>query len=237
VTALSIEDLHAGYGETRVLSGLSLSVDEGTVHALVGRNGAGKTTTLRSVMGAVVPDSGRIVYGETDVTDIEPTATAKLGIGFVPEERRVFPGLTVAENLKIAGHGGAEVDHEWSVRDVFDSFERLQERKGQRATTLSGGEQQMLAIARALVAGADLLLLDEPTEGLAPTIVQQVEDIVTDLRDEGITVLLVEQNLAAALAVADRVSILDHGEVVFEGTPAELEDRPDVRDRHLGVSL
>jgi len=234
---LSVDGLRAGYGETEVLSDVTLDAREGEVVALVGRNGAGKTTTLRSVVGSLTPRGGTVTYGGRDITGLSPTETARLGIGLVPEERRVFPGLTVRENLKMGQYGGSDDARRRSVDEVFATFENLDERRDSRGTDLSGGEQQMLAIARALVAGADLLLLDEPTEGLAPLIVERVQELIEDLNEEGITVLLVEQNVAVATALADRVFVLDQGRIVFEGTPEELADAEDVRDRHLGVSL
>jgi len=234
---LSVDGLRAGYGETEVLSGVSIDVEEGEIVALVGRNGAGKTTTLRSVVGSLTPWAGTITYDGEDVTGLSPTAIARRGIGLVPEERRVFPGLTVRENLKMGQYGGSDEARRRSVDDVFETFENLDERRDSRGTDLSGGEQQMLAVARALVAGADLLLLDEPTEGLAPLIVERVADLIEELNDEGITVLLVEQNVAVATELADRVFVLDQGHIVFEGTPEELAENEEIRDRHLGVSL
>jgi len=239
VSLLELEGVHAGYGETEVLSGVTMDVEEGEVVTLVGRNGVGKTTTLRSIVGVVQATEGEIRFRGEDITGSSSEAVARDGIGFVPEERRVFPGLTVTENLKMGRFGGADTDHRRSVDDIWelDAFENLRERKQSRGTDLSGGEQQMLAIARALVAGADLLLLDEPTEGLAPIIVERVADLVRELNEEGITVLLVEQNVAVASALADRVYILDKGNIVYEGTPEELDADEAVRDRHLGVSM
>nr|WP_303648685.1 ABC transporter ATP-binding protein [Haloarchaeobius litoreus] len=236
---LELDDVHGGYGETEVLSGVTMDVEEGEVVTLVGRNGVGKTTTLRSIVGVVQPTAGEIRFRGEDITESSSEAVARDGIGFVPEERRVFPGLTVTENLKMGRFGGADTAHRRSVEDIWelDAFENLRERKHSRGTDLSGGEQQMLAIARALVAGADLLLLDEPTEGLAPIIVERVADLVRELNEEGITVLLVEQNVAVASALADRVYILDKGTIVYEGTPEELDADEEVRDRHLGVSM
>jgi branched-chain amino acid transport system ATP-binding protein len=239
VSLLELEDVHGGYGETEVLSGVTMDVEEGEVVTLVGRNGVGKTTTLRSIVGVVEPTAGEIRFRGDDITNSSSETVARDGIGFVPEERRVFPGLTVTENLKMGRFGGADTAHRRNVEDIWelDAFENLRERKNSRGTDLSGGEQQMLAIARALVAGADLLLLDEPTEGLAPIIVERVADLVRELNEEGITVLLVEQNVAVASALADRVYILDKGNIVYEGTPEELDADEDVRDRHLGVSM
>ena len=234
---LAVEGLCAGYGETEVLDDVSLEVPAGEVVALVGRNGAGKTTTLRAIMGSVPAREGTVRFRGEPITDLDPEPTVRRGIGIVPEERRVFPGLTVAENLKLGTIGGGDADHGRSVGEVLDAFDELADRRDAQGQHLSGGEQQMLAVGRTLVAGADLLLLDEPTEGLAPMIVDRVTDLVRELNADGITVLLVEQNLAVAMELADRIYVIDQGEIVFEGTPDELGANPDVRDRHLGVSL
>ena len=234
---LAVEGLCAGYGETEVLDDVSLEVPAGEVVALVGRNGAGKTTTLRAIMGSVPAREGTVRFRGEPITDLDPEPTVRRGIGIVPEERRVFPGLTVAENLKLGTIGGGDADHGRSVGEVLDTFDELADRRDAQGQHLSGGEQQMLAVGRTLVAGADLLLLDEPTEGLAPMIVDRVTGLVRELNADGITVLLVEQNLAVAMELADRIYVIDQGEIVFEGTPDELEANPDVRDRHLGVSL
>ncbi len=236
---LSVENLRAGYGETEVLSGVSLDVPDGEIVALIGRNGVGKTTTLRSITGAVTPTAGTIRFDGEDISDLSPVETAKRGISLVPEERRVFPGLSVRENLAVGTLGGSDSAHRKSVEDVLSAgaFENLRERQDSRGTDLSGGEQQMLSIARALVCGADLLMLDEPTEGLAPLIVERVEALVRELNEDGITVLLVEQNVAVTLSLADRVYLLDQGKIVFEGTPEELEADEELMDRHLGISV
>jgi branched-chain amino acid transport system ATP-binding protein len=234
---LEVSGLHAGYGETEVLRGVDLDVGDDEVLALVGRNGVGKTTTLRSIVGSIRPWEGTVTYDGEDVTRLGPEQTVRRGIGIVPEERRMFPDLTVMENLRVSEYGGGESVHRRSIADVLDTFGNLDERRESLAKHLSGGEQQMLAIARALVAGADLLLLDEPTEGLAPLIVQQVADLVAEISEEGIGVLLVEQNVAVALELADRVAILDRGEVVYTGTPDELDEDEGVLDRHLGVTV
>ena len=236
---LSVENVDAGYGETQVLRGLSLSIDEGEIVSLVGRNGAGKTTTLRTINGILSPTSGSVVYRGEDISTLDATATAKRGISLVPEERQIFPELSVLENLRLAAFGGAEDDdaHAISVDEALDTFENLAERVNNPGSSLSGGEQQMLAIARALVAGADLMLLDEPTEGLAPYIVQDVVDIIEDLNERGITVLLVEQNVHVSLELADRNYVIDRGQIVWEGTSAALEENREILDRHLGVSV
>jgi len=235
---LSVRDLRAGYGETEVLRGVSFDVEEGEIVALVGRNGVGKTTTLRAITGAIAPRGGAVRYQGRSIGDAGPTATAKRGVGLVPEERRVFPGLTVAENLQVGATGGAEGDAlQRSVEAVLDTFENLADRRDNRGADLSGGEQQMLAIGRALTAGADLLLLDEPTEGLAPLIVDRVVEAVRSINDDGVTVLLVEQNVAVALDLADRVVVMDDGRIVHEAPAAELREDDAVLDRHLGVTL
>lgn len=234
---LSLRDVEAGYGETTVLDGVTLDVDEGETVALIGRNGVGKTTTLRSILGAVTPTAGQITYDGEDITTLDPVETVKRGVGLVPEERRVFPGLSVEENLRIGSYGGSDTPNRRSVDEVLDTFENLARRRESRGVDLSGGEQQMLSVGRALVAGADLLMLDEPTEGLAPLIVERVADLIEEINDEGITVLLVEQNVSVALDLADRVYILDKGEVVYEGVPEELEADESILDRYLGVSV
>ena len=234
---LEIDGLAAAYGETRVLEDVSLSVSRGEVASLIGRNGAGKTTTLRCVLGSLQPIGGRITYAGTDVTNLSSTEIARLGVALVPEDRRIFPGLTVRENLALAGYGGSDEASRWTIEEVLSVFESLADREGSRGAQLSGGEQQMLAIARALVAGADLLLLDEPTEGLAPYVVRRVEELITDLNDAGVTILLVEQNVRVALDVADRHYVLDRGRVVYEGSTTDLDADESVLDRHLGVGI
>lgn len=233
---LSLANVRAGYGQTEVLRDVSLSVDPGEVVSLIGRNGAGKTTTLRTVVGSVDPTAGTVTYRGEDITGCSPVDAARRGIALVPEERRVFPGLTVRENLKIGVLGGRDAPDRRGVDDVLNVFDSLKDRQGSLGSQLSGGEQQMLAIARALVTGPDLLLLDEPTEGLAPFVVRRVEELVRELNEDGLTVLLVEQNVQVALDLADRHHVLDRGEIVYTGTTADLESDEAVLDRHLGVS-
>ena len=230
---LSIEDLQAGYGDTPVLHGVSMRIDRGEVVSLIGRNGAGKTTTLRSIMGVLKPSAGRIVLDGEDVTDRADYEKARSGIRYVPEDRQVFPDLTVEENLRV---GAIDSDDGiFTIDEVYDRFPRLRERRGQPASHLSGGEQQMLVIARALLGPTKLLLLDEPSEGLAPQIVRDVLDIVESIAARGVTILLVEQNVRAAMAVADRHYVINKGELVFEGTTGELDADEEVKERHLGV--
>lgn len=234
---LSMEGVTAGYDETTVLRELSLSVDPGEVVSLVGRNGAGKTTTLRTINGILHPTAGTVRFDGTDISALDPAQTASQGISLVPEERQIFPELSVMENLRLAQIGGSDDADSLTIDETLEMFENLQERTNNSGSSLSGGEQQMLAIARALVAGADLILLDEPTEGLAPYIVQDVIDIVDALNQRGITVLLVEQNVHVALELADRNYVIDQGEIVWEGSSEELEDNAAILDRYLGVNV
>jgi branched-chain amino acid transport system ATP-binding protein len=234
---LSIEGVDAGYGETQVLRDLSMHVEKGEVVSLVGRNGAGKTTTLRTINGILHPTAGSVWYRGKDISTVDATGTAVRGVSLVPEERQIFPELTVLENLRLADHGGSDDAHSVSIDEALGMFENLEGRTDNDGSSLSGGEQQMLAIARALVAGADLMLLDEPTEGLAPYIVEDVVGIIADLNDRGITVLLVEQNVQVGLDLADRNYVINQGEIVWEGTSTELENSQRVLDRYLGVSV
>lgn len=230
---LSVEDIHASYGQTPVLNGVSLSVEDGEVASLIGRNGAGKTTTLRTIMGIVRPDSGVVRFNGEEITGLPEYRTTRKGIRYVPEDRQVFPDLSVTENLQMGTISGG--NPLFTVDEVFERFPRLRERRGQSGSQLSGGEQQMLAIARALLSETSLLLLDEPTEGLAPQIVADVLDIITTISQEGVTVLLVEQNIRAALTVAENHHIIDRGQIVYEGTSDELVSDDDIQQRYLGV--
>ena len=229
---LSLTGVRAGYDLTEVLRGVEMTVEEGSVVSLVGRNGVGKTTTLRAIVGNVTPTAGTVTFDGGDITQLPTERTIQRGITFVPEDRRVFPGLSVRENIEMGrlGAGG-----ETSVDEVLETFENLKEREDSYGSVLSGGEQQMLAIARALVADPELLLLDEPTEGLAPYIVRDIEDIIRKLNDQGITVLLVEQNIPVALDVSEYTYILGKGRIVHEGPAAAVREDTDVLDRHLGV--
>ncbi|MFB6167593.1 MAG: ABC transporter ATP-binding protein [Haloferacaceae archaeon] len=245
---LSVENVDAYYGESHILRELSLRVEEGEVCALLGRNGAGKTTTLRSISGTRPPDvrEGRVRFKGEEITSLSPERVSMRGISLVPEERRIFPELTVAENLHLAevyrnatnlvGGEAVSAEHErMSMEAIFEEFPRLDERRTQSAGTLSGGEQQMLAIARALRQNTDLLMLDEPYEGLAPQIIQNVERAIERISDAGTTILLVEQNAAAAIKIADRAYVVDQGEIVFDGTAEELRNDEETRQRYLGV--
>jgi len=216
--ALIAEGLHTYYGKSHILHGIGLEAAEGQVTALLGRNGAGKTTTLRSLMGLTPPRQGRITIFGTQTNGWPPSRVAALGIGYVPEGRRIFPNLTVDENLLVP----LERPGPWTPASVYRLFPRLVERRGSRGRQLSGGEQEMLSIARALLLNPKLLILDEPSQGLAPLIVREVFRIVAQMRAEGITVLLVEQNVRMSLEIADHAYVLDDGHVVYSGTAREL---------------
>jgi branched-chain amino acid transport system ATP-binding protein len=233
---LSLENVQAGYGLTQVLQGVTLDVEDGGVVSLVGRNGVGKTTTLRSIVGNISPSGGTITFDGEDITSMSTEETIQQGIAFVPEERRIFPELTVRENIEM-GRIGVDASDGPSVDDILDMFENLGEREDSHGSVLSGGEQQMLAIGRALTADPDLLLLDEPTEGLAPYVVRQIEEIIEDLHDQGITILVVEQNIPVALDVSDYTYILEKGKIVHEGPTDDVREDQDVLDEHLGVGL
>jgi len=235
---LEIRDLHSYYGEAYVLRGVGLSVPEGKVVALLGRNGMGKTTMIRSIMGLRPPTvrKGSVSFRGQPLTGKSPDQIARLGIGLVPQGRRVFPSLTVSEHLDICPQRPVlSGRNAWTRDRVFQLFPRLAERRGHRGQQLSGGERQMLAIALALMLNPDLILMDEPTVVLAPVMVKHVEEAVQTMRAEGISILLVEQNLVSALAVTDVVHILEAGSIVFSGLPKELTANKAVMHRHLGV--
>src|ERR1700691_5453557 len=234
---LEIESVHAYYGESHILQGVSLLVAPGEIVCLLGRNGAGKPTTILTVMGYLQPRRGRIRYNNRDVVGLPPYAVARLGFGFVPQERGIFPSLTVRENLTVFARDGRVRDDAagWTLARIFDVFPVLLERQRNLGFQLSGGEQQMLSIARALMLNPDILLLDEPSEGLAPMIVQQIVDVLAKLKDEGLGILLVEQNLRAALAVGDRHYVMNKGEICFSGSAADLESNDLVLRNYLSV--
>ncbi len=232
---LDLDDVHAYYGEAHILQGVSIRVGEGEVVTLIGRNGAGKTTTLRSIMGLIPPRRGRIRFLGEDITTRGPHRIARGGIAWVPEERRVLPNLTVLENLRLGRLGGGRDHGAESFDEVFEFFPRLRERIAHKGRFLSGGEQQMLAIARGLVARPRLMLVDEPTEGLAPLLVQNLTDILGEISRRGTTILLVEQTLEVALALSHRLYVMDQGRIQFEGTPDALRRDPAIQQRFLGV--
>ena len=225
--ALKAEDIHTFYGKSHILHGVSLEVREGEIVALLGRNGAGKTTTLRSLIGLNPPRQGRVTLFGADVTGFPPYRIAETGVGYVPEGRRIFANLTVEENLLVP----VERPGAWTVGRIFETFPRLAERRTSKGGQLSGGEQEMLAIARALLLNPKLLMLDEPSQGLAPLIVEDVFKIVVAARREGLSVLLVEQNVRAAVEIADRAYVLDDGRIVYQGDAREFgSDERRVRE-------
>jgi branched-chain amino acid transport system ATP-binding protein len=228
---LEVRSINTFYGLGHILHGLSLSVAEGEVVALLGRNGAGKTTTLRSITGLTPPRSGEIRYQDRNIAGLKPNEVSRLGIALVPETRDIFSFLTARENLTIAERSGSR----WQIDTVLERFPGLKERMAHKGRELSGGEQQMLAIARALLTGPELLLLDEPSQGLAPLVVNAVMSTIQELKKERVSMLLVEQNAEMALRLADRVYVIDHGTVVFEGTPAALRADRQVTMTYLGV--
>jgi branched-chain amino acid transport system ATP-binding protein len=230
---LQVKNINTFYGKSHVIQGISLEVNEGELVSLLGRNGAGKTTTLRSIIGLTPPRSGNITYEGVDITQKKPFEICRAGIGYVPEDRRIFSTLTVVENLNIAVQ--KERQQQWDQERIFTLFPNLAERKRHRGKELSGGEQQMLAIARALMGNPSLLLLDEPTEGLAPLIIEELIQVIGRIKKEGVTVLLVEQNVESAFKVADRHYILEQGKVVYSGRNKELMEDKEVMLRYLSV--
>jgi branched-chain amino acid transport system ATP-binding protein len=228
---LRVEDIHTYYGDAYVLQGLSLEVGEGQIVGLLGRNGVGKTTLVSSIVGFNRPRRGRILFKGSDITRLNSFETVRNGMGLVPQGRRVFASLTVEENLRVAkSKTGA-----WNLKRVYELFPRLEERRRQRAKTLSGGEQQMLAIARGLMTDPDCLIMDEPSEGLAPIIIQAVWQAVSKLKQQGLSILLVEQNAALALQLVDHVHVMSKGRVVYSGTPKELWADEAVKSKYLGI--
>ena len=230
---LTVDDIHTAYGLSQVLFGVSLSVASGECVCLLGRNGVGKTTTMRSIMGLTPPGRGRIIWKGGDITGWAPYQVAQAGIGFVPEDRRIFADLTVWENLDVASRirGGAG----WTVERVYDLFPKLHELAGRHGGFLSGGEQQMLTIARTLMGNPELLLLDEPSEGLAPLVVEHLGQQIARLKQEGLTILLAEQNVEFSLGLADRVYVLEKGSIRFDGPATRL--RQDEALRHELLAL
>jgi len=232
---LEVEGINSFYGKAHVLRDLSLKVPEGEVVALLGRNGAGKSTTMKSVMQIVQTTSGTITFQGQDITSLPPHKIAKLGLGYVPEDRRVFTDLTVSENLLVGQQPKREGAVTWTHDMLFDLFPNLAERRNNRGKALSGGEQQMLTIARTLMGNPRFVLLDEPSEGVAPVIVEQMAKVIGQLKSEGLTILLSEQNLHFAQVVADRAVIIESGEQKFVGTLADLSAQPDIRDAYLAA--
>ncbi len=230
---LTLRDLHAYYGKSHILQGVGLTVGEGEVASLLGRNGVGRSTLVKAVMGEVAPQ-GSIRFREREIAGLPSHKIARLGLGYVPENRDVFPYLTVRQNL-LLGIKDMRRPGRWSIEQMLDLFPNLRERADSPAGVLSGGEKQMLTICRTLMGDPELVMIDEPTEGLAPLIVRQVGTLIAEIARSGISILLVEQKLSIALDISQRVYVMGHGRIVFEGTPQELRDTPAVREEWLEV--
>ncbi|MEL6962967.1 MAG: ABC transporter ATP-binding protein [Pseudomonadota bacterium] len=232
---LELSELNSYYGQAHILHDLGFFVATGEVVSLLGRNGAGKTTTMKSIMQLLPPRSGDVSFLGLNITGMPPHKVAKMGLGYVPEERRIFTDLTIDENLEVGRQPSRDGAFSWTAEALFDLFPNLKERRGNRGKELSGGEQQMLTIARTLMGNPKLLLLDEPSEGIAPVIVEQMADTILRLKAEGLSVIISEQNLHFARVVADRAIIIESGAKKFDGTFAELDQQPEVRDAYLSV--
>jgi branched-chain amino acid transport system ATP-binding protein len=230
---LEVADLHAYYGKSHILQGVTFAVGEAEIVSMLGRNGVGRSTTLKAIMGNV-PPHGAIVFRGRPIAGMRPFEIARLGLGYVPEDRAIFPSLTVRQNL-VLGQKGAREGGRWSMRDMFEIFPRLEERADVPAGVLSGGEQQMLTICRTLMGDPDLIMVDEPTEGLSPQMVERVGALLTQIAGRGVAILLVEQKLTIALAISKRLYVMGHGRIVFEGTPADLRANAAVRKEWLEV--
>ena len=230
---LEVHDIHTFYGEAYVLQGLSLTLEQGQILGLLGRNGVGKTTLVNSIVGFNPPRRGKIIFKGMDISQVSSFETVRGGMGLVPQGRRVFPSLSVEENLLVAARGIER--HGWDLERVYRLFPRLRERRNQRSRTLSGGEQQMLAIGRGLMTNPDCLIMDEPSEGLAPIIIQGVWEAIGKLRQEGLSILLVEQNASLALKLVDYVHVMSKGQVVYSAPPDELWANDQVKSSYLGI--
>ncbi len=234
---LKVDDIHTYYGDSYVLQGLSLEIAEGQVMAVLGRNGMGKTTLIRSIIGFMKPRKGKVTFDGTDITTLQPHEIVNLGVALVPQGRRIFPSLTVMENLLLGEKQGTagSSDEPWDMDRVLALFPRLKERLRNMGNQLSGGEQQMLAFARSLMTNPRMLLLDEPTEGLAPLLVRAMGETLSKLKESRLAILLVEQNMKFALGSCDYVHVLNRGRVVHSSTPGELADNEEIKSRFLGV--
>jgi len=230
---LDVQDVHTYYGDAYVLQGLSLQLEQGQILGLLGRNGVGKTTLVNSIVGFAPPRRGKILFKGTNITNTPSFAIIRSGMGLVPQGRRVFPTLSVEDNLVVAEQSVER--HGWNLKRVYALFPRLRERHSQRAKTLSGGEQQMLAIGRGLMTNPDCLIMDEPSEGLAPIIIQGLWEAIAKLKQEGLSILLVEQNAALALKLVDFVHVISKGRVVYSGKPGELWQNEEIKARFLGI--
>ena len=232
---LELESINTYYGRSHILFDVSLAVERGEVVSLIGRNGAGKSTTFRSIIGLNPPQQGRVTFRDKPLQGLRAYQICRQGIGFVPEDRRCFPDLTVRENLEVAARRQKQVASPWSIDKIYSFFPRLQEREKNRGSQLSGGEQQMLTIARTLMTNPELLLLDEPSEGLAPLIVRLLGEMILEIRKEGVTVLLAEQNLHFCARVADRGYVIDKGLVKYQGPMSDLLANEEVKQKYLAV--
>jgi branched-chain amino acid transport system ATP-binding protein len=237
MTMLEVKDIHSYYGKSHILQGVSMALNEGELVCLLGRNGVGKTTTLKSIMGLVRPSEGSIRFRGQELVGRQPYEVARLGVGYVPEDRRIFRSLTVHENLLmgIKDAKNAAKEGGWTVERVYEKFPKLKDRRDNKGGHLSGGEQQMLTVARTLMGNPKLILVDEPTEGLAPLIVKDVLEMLAAVRNSGVTVLMVEQNFKASIKVADRFYIMGKGQMVFEGGTEALLAAEEVRKNYLEV--
>jgi branched-chain amino acid transport system ATP-binding protein len=231
---LELIDIHTYYGQSQVLWGISLKVDKGSVVALLGRNGMGKTTIIHSIIGFTPPRQGKVIFRGEDISHLDPYRIPLRGVALVPQGRCIFPSLSVKENLILAARGGKSTEA-WTLNRVYSLFPVLKERANLKGTLLSGGEQQMLAIARALMTNPQLILMDEPSEGLAPLIIRELGNTIKQLQKSGLSILLVEQNIHLALAVADYVYVINKGVIVYESTPQELKNNQEIQSIYLGI--
>lgn len=233
---LELENVNTYYGMSHILQGVSFEVPEGQCTALLGRNGAGKTTTVHSVAGLTPPQEGKITFREKDISNLPPYKISKLGIGLIPQGRRIFPSLTIRENLSMSARvGGGNGREPWTLERVYALFPALEERESNMGDEISGGQQQMLAIGRSLMTNPEFILMDEPSEGLAPTIIEQVGDISLTLKETGLSILIVEQNVALACRVADEILVMNKGQIVWQGRPDELLSDKVIQQKYLGV--
>ncbi len=232
---IEVKGIDSFYGKAQILSDLSFSIGAGEVVSILGRNGAGKTTTMKSIMQLVRPRNGSVTFNGTEVVGLPPYKVAKMGLGYVPEERRIFTDLTILENMEVGRQPAREGVPEWTIDLLFELFPNLSERRNNRGKALSGGEQQMLTIARTMMGNPTCLLLDEPSEGIAPVIVEQMAETIMQIKKQQLTVVLSEQNLHFARLVADRAIIIESGQKRFDGTFAELDAQPDIQEKYLSV--
>ena len=232
---LEVTDLNAYYGKSHILRGVNLKIDNGEIVSLLGRNGVGRSTTCKAIMGEVEP-IGSVKFNGTELAGKKAFEIAKAGLGYVPENRDIFPGLTTRQNLELGTKSGQDMaNSRWSIEDMFNLFENLKNRADVEASFLSGGEQQMLTMCRTLMGDPEVIMIDEPTEGLSPQMTTRVADLLNEISSRGVSILLVEQKLSIAMKISHRVYVMGHGQIVFEGTPAELEKRDDIRKEWLEV--